>query len=170
DRPSLPYVRSIMTEVFRWQPAAPLGIPHTLRQDDIYDGMHLSKGSLVIPNIWHMLHDPTVFPNPMEFNPDRYQGLDSEMDKITNVMFGFGRRACPGKNFAEATFFAIVSTVLATCEILPVRDSEGHTVVPHVSYSSGTISFPSPFKCDVKCRSPEAYDLLAQGYSADEAT
>ncbi|KAJ7844085.1 putative monooxygenase [Mycena olivaceomarginata] len=145
-------------------------IPHALRQDDIYDGMHLPKGSLVIPNIWHMLHDPTVFPNPMEFNPDRYQGLDSEMDKITNVMFGFGRRACPGKNFAEATFFAIVSTVLATCEILPVRDSEGHTVVPHVSYSSGTISFPSSFKCDVKCRSPEAYDLLAQGYSADEAT
>ncbi|KAJ7844119.1 putative monooxygenase [Mycena olivaceomarginata] len=170
DRPSLPYVRSIMAEVFRWQPAAPLGIPHALRQDDIYNGMHLTKGSLVIPNIWHMLHDPTVFPNPMEFNPDRYQGLDSEMDKITSVMFGFGRRACPGKNFAEATFFAIVSTVLATCEILPVRDSEGHTVVPDVSYSSGTISFPSSFKCDVKCRSPEAYDLLAQGYSADEAT
>jgi hypothetical protein len=31
-----------------------LGIPHALRQDDIYDGMHLAKGSLVIPNIWQV--------------------------------------------------------------------------------------------------------------------
>ncbi|KAJ7267323.1 putative monooxygenase [Mycena rebaudengoi] len=161
DRDSLPYVRSIMAEVFRSQPAAPLGIPHALHQNDAYDGMYLPKGSLVIPNIWHMLNDPDVYPNPMRFDPDRYHGLDSEMNKVTDIMFGFGRRACPGKNFAEATFFAIASTVLATCEILPVLDANGNAVVPNVSYSSGTIVFPSPFSSNIKCRSQKALDLLA---------
>ncbi|KAF8196263.1 putative monooxygenase [Mycena galopus ATCC 62051] len=170
DRASLPYVRSMMTEVFRWQPAIPLGVPHGLRQDDIYDGMHLPKNSVIIPNVWHMLHDPEVYPNPMEFDPDRYHGLDSEMAKVTNISFGFGRRACPGKEFAEGTFFAFVATVLATCEILPILDAEGKPVVPDVSYSSGTIVFPSPFDCNVKCRSPMALDLLAHGYSGEGET
>ncbi|KAF7375542.1 putative monooxygenase [Mycena sanguinolenta] len=52
DRASLPYVRALMAEVFRWHPAVPLGIAHALTQDDIYDGMHLSKGSVVITNAW----------------------------------------------------------------------------------------------------------------------
>ncbi|KAJ6477548.1 cytochrome P450 [Mycena sanguinolenta] len=116
-----------------------------------------------------MLHDPEVYPNPMEFDPDRYQGLDSEMDKVTDIGFGFGRRACPGRHFAEGTFFVVVSTVLATCEILPIQDTEGNPVLPHISYTSGTISFPPPFDCDIKCRSQKALDLLVHGYADDEA-
>ncbi|KAF7375517.1 putative monooxygenase [Mycena sanguinolenta] len=140
DRASLPYVRALMAEVFRWHPAVPLGIARALTQDDIYDGMHLPKGSVVIPNAWHMLHDPEAYPNPMEFDPNRYKGLDSEMAKVTDISFGFGRRACPGKYFAEGTFFAVVSTVLATCEILPIRDTEGNAILPDISYTSGTNS------------------------------
>ncbi|KAJ7468475.1 putative monooxygenase [Mycena latifolia] len=164
DRESLPYIRSLMTEVFRWHPSAPLGMPHALRQDDVYDGMYLPKGSLVFPNMWHMFHNPEIYPNPMEFNPDRFQNLDSEMEKVTDVVFGFGRRTCPGKNFAEGTFFAIVSTLLATCEILPVVDAQGNQTIPDVTYSSGTVTFPSPFEFNVKCRSEKALELLAHGY------
>ncbi|KAJ6477618.1 putative monooxygenase [Mycena sanguinolenta] len=171
DRASLPYVRGLITEVFRWQPAAPLGFPRKLSQDDIYNGIHFPKGSVMIPNAWHMLHDPEVYPNPMEFNPDRYRGLDSEMDKVTNISFGFGRRVCVGKYFAEGTLFALAATVLATCEILPIRDNEGNAVLPDISYTpeSGTIGFPSPFDCDIKCRSQQALDLLAHSYADDDS-
>ncbi|KAJ7319135.1 putative monooxygenase [Mycena albidolilacea] len=161
DKAVLPYVRSIMAEVFRWNQAAPLGIPHRLSHDDTYNGMDLPKGSLVIPNIWHMLHDPEVYSNPMDFDPDRYQN-DAEMEKVTDLIFGFGRRACPGKAFADGTFFAIASTVLATCEILLPVDVQGNKIVQDVAYTSGTISFPSPFDCNVKCRSPKAHELLTQ--------
>ncbi|KAF7375472.1 putative monooxygenase [Mycena sanguinolenta] len=54
DRASLPYLRGLITEVFRWHPAAPIGFPHELTQDDIYDGIHLPKGSVVIPNAWQV--------------------------------------------------------------------------------------------------------------------
>ncbi|KAJ7779891.1 putative monooxygenase [Mycena metata] len=165
DRSSLPYVRSIVTEVFRLNPAIPLGIPHSLSTDDIYQGMHLPQGSIIIPNIWHMLHDPAIFPNPMKFDPDRYRNLDSEMEKVNSV-FGFGRRICPGKDFGESNVFAIAATLLATCDIRPAVDARGNNVIPNVVYSSGSLSFPSKFDCTIKPRSKQAYDLL--GYSALE--
>ncbi|KAJ6567314.1 putative monooxygenase [Mycena vulgaris] len=161
DRVSLPYVRSVVTEVFRLNPAIPLGLPHALCKNDVYEGMHLPKGAILIPNVWHMMHDPDVFSNPMEFDPDRYQNLDSEMAKVTDVVFGFGRRLCPGKSFGEGNVFAIAATVLATCNISPTVDSDGNHIVPEVVYSSGSISFPSRFACNIKCRSDQAQDLLS---------
>jgi len=161
DKASLPYVRSVVTEVFRLNPAIPLGIPHALGKDDVYKGMHLPKGSIVIPNVWHMLHDPEVFPNPMKFDPDRYQNLDSEMEKVTDLVFGFGRRLCPGKSFGEGNVFAIAATVLATCDILPTVDKNGDNIIPDVIYLSGSISFPSRFDCNIKPRSDHVYELLA---------
>jgi hypothetical protein len=40
DRDSLPYVEALYKEVLRWQPLAPLGLPHkyTADQDDEYNG------------------------------------------------------------------------------------------------------------------------------------
>jgi len=162
DRASLPYVRSLITELYRWIPAVPLGLPHSLMQADVYNGTYLPKGSIILPNVWHMLHDAEIYPNPMDFNPDRYQNLDSEMQKVTHLAFGFGRRACPGFYFAEGTIFAIVATVLATCDVVPAIDASGKDVVPEVACTSGSIVFPKPFKCHLKCRSAQAQELLLQ--------
>ncbi|KAJ3504166.1 hypothetical protein NLJ89_g8080 [Agrocybe chaxingu] len=114
DRPSLPY-------------------------DDVYEGYFIPKGSIVMPNIWHMLHDLEVYPNPGESNPDRFNGSDIKMEKGKDLVFGFGRRVCTGRYFAEATLFAIVSTMLATCEVLPGQDADGKEVLPEFAYSSGAI-------------------------------
>ncbi|KIJ27702.1 hypothetical protein M422DRAFT_89822, partial [Sphaerobolus stellatus SS14] len=108
DRDSLPYVRSVVTEVLRLNPAVPMGIPHALTQDDVYNGMVIKKGSMVMANVWHMLHDPEVYADPMEFKPERYNNDDTEMQKINDLVFGFGRRACPGSHFAFGTLYSIV--------------------------------------------------------------
>ncbi|KIJ26400.1 hypothetical protein M422DRAFT_145448, partial [Sphaerobolus stellatus SS14] len=72
DMPSLPFVRDIMREVLRWNPVAPLGIPHLLTQENAYREFRFPKGMTVIPNIWLMLHDRQVYPDPNDFNPDRF--------------------------------------------------------------------------------------------------
>ena len=99
--------------------------------------------SLVIEiiNPREMLHDPSIYPDPMAFNPDRYRLDDSEMQKVTDLVFGFGRRACPGFHFALGTLYAIVLTTLAICDILPALDENGKEIVPTVKYSSGTIRY-----------------------------
>ncbi|KAF7377378.1 putative monooxygenase [Mycena sanguinolenta] len=155
-RKEIDTVIGIMTEVLRWIPPPPLGVSHALSQDDVYEGMYLPKGSTVIPNVWyilyfldnanrhdesrHMLHDPEIYPNPMDFNPERYQGLDTEMEAVKDIVFGFGRRACPGREFSEGTVFAIVATVLATCEILPTMDASGNAVLPEPTHLSRPVT------------------------------
>lgn len=87
-----------------------------------------------------MLHNPEEYPNPEEFMPERYNGKDSEMEKVKDVVFGFGRRVCPGNHFAEGTFFSIIATTLATCDILPGLDENGKVKMPDPNaYTSTTI-------------------------------
>ena len=66
-----------------------------------------------------MCQDQTYFPDPRVFNPDRYNNSPDEMSKVTDLIFGFGRRVCPGSAFAQNTLFAVIASVLATTEILP---------------------------------------------------
>lgn len=53
DRENLPYVNALVLEILRWHPVGPLGVPHRLLQDDVYEGYHLPRGTLVIANIWY---------------------------------------------------------------------------------------------------------------------
>lgn len=68
DRPLLPYVDAVCTEISRWGVVAPLGelyrtmsseydilivssstgVPHVASQDDVYNGYHIPAGSVLI--------------------------------------------------------------------------------------------------------------------------
>lgn len=50
----LPYVRALIDETMRIKPVAPLGVPHRLTQDDVYEGYHIPKGAICIANIWQV--------------------------------------------------------------------------------------------------------------------
>lgn len=52
DEESLPYLTAIMKEILRWQPVTPIGFPHMLSEDDVYKGYSISKGAVIIGNIW----------------------------------------------------------------------------------------------------------------------
>lgn len=52
DRDQLPYIDAILKETLRWNTATPLGVPHAVIQDDVYEGMLIPGGATVIPNIW----------------------------------------------------------------------------------------------------------------------
>lgn len=54
DKESLPYICAIYKEVLRWNPNAPLGIPHVSTEEDEYRGMKIPKGSVIWPNVWYV--------------------------------------------------------------------------------------------------------------------
>jgi len=72
DRTHLPYINSIVFEVLRWGCVGPIAIPHRLSKEDKYRGWDMPVNSLVIPNIWGILHDVDDYPEPMEFKPERF--------------------------------------------------------------------------------------------------
>jgi cytochrome P450 len=48
DRPSLRYIDFIVEETTRWRPLSPIGIPHKSLKDDIYNGMFIPKGYVIL--------------------------------------------------------------------------------------------------------------------------
>ena len=68
--------------------------PHTATEDDYYDGYFIPKGTILLGNAWAILHDPEIFDEPMEYNPERYikDGEFNEDLLQPDFAFGFGRR------------------------------------------------------------------------------
>jgi cytochrome P450 len=54
DWDKLPYVKALVSEMFRYGKVAPAGIPHRLRDNDTYAGYFIPKGSIVVTNIQYV--------------------------------------------------------------------------------------------------------------------
>ncbi|TFK75571.1 cytochrome P450 monooxygenase [Pluteus cervinus] len=161
DRDSLPYVHALVLEVMRCHTAIPLGFPHTVSEDNIYKGYYIPRDSMIMPNIWAMTHDPVVHPDPMTFNPERFlssAGHSPEPDP-RHVIFGFGRRICPGRLLADTSVFLSCAMTLSVFDISPHMEN-GTPVLPVMDHMSGTISHPPPFKCTIRPRSEAAVALI----------
>lgn len=52
DRVNLPYIDAIVKETLRWQPIAPLGLPHKADADEVVEGVLIPRGAIVMANIW----------------------------------------------------------------------------------------------------------------------
>ncbi|KAE9389085.1 cytochrome P450 [Gymnopus androsaceus JB14] len=114
DMPFLPYVRAIVKEVLRWQPAIPLAVPHVLMEDDWYEGYFIPKGTSCIPNVWSMNRDKKVYgADADEFRPERFlRRSESETGsefilrdeyeaEDGHCAYGFGRRLFSFSSFCE---------------------------------------------------------------------
>jgi cytochrome P450 len=86
-----------------------------------------------------MSRDVRNYEKPEVFNPDRFLGDNSELDPRAYV-FGFGRRACPGRVLGEAMVFLVVSKALATLNILKLRDENGKEITPALEYEDGVVT------------------------------
>lgn len=159
DRPSLPYNNAVMKEVLRWHPVAPTGIPHVAAEDDNYNGMFIPKGTTLIPNIWLFTHDETNYKDPYRFKPERFLGESPEVDPHT-LVFGFGRRICPGRELADSSVFLTIVMSLSTLNISKAVDDKGSEIDPKVDFMAGVISHPAEFRCDIRPRSKKAEQLV----------
>ncbi|KAI0640925.1 cytochrome P450 [Trametes meyenii] len=159
DQDSLPYLRCVLREVLRWNAPVPLGVPHAVQADDVYRGYHIPNGAMVIPNIWWMTQDPDVYPEPEKFNPERYLDQGEKSDP-RDVVFGFGRRICPGQAFAEASLWLAAANILATMDLGYAQDHLGRDIVPDAAFISGFVSHPKAFTCSIRPRSARIQDLV----------
>ncbi|KAG5582109.1 hypothetical protein H5410_052736 [Solanum commersonii] len=96
--PKLPYLQFIVKETLRLHPPAPFLIPRKVEQDVELCNYIISKGSLVLVNVWAIGRDPTFWKDPLVFKPERFQCLEVDMrgQDFELIPFGAGRRICPG--------------------------------------------------------------------------
>jgi len=168
DRSSLPYVEAVLQEAERWHVAVPLGVPHRSLEDDIYMGMFIPKGSLVIANIRGMNLDERVYTDAASFNPSRYLPKpEGNEEPYPSETFGFGRRICPGRYLADASLWIACVSILATFTISKSIDKDGEEITPDATFVSGLTSKPSPYQCRMIPRSERARSLVNGDMSND---
>ncbi|EMD35352.1 hypothetical protein CERSUDRAFT_157065 [Gelatoporia subvermispora B] len=164
DRDYLPYVAAIVKECIRWVTVIPLGVARINSEDDVYEGYHIPKGTILMPNQWAILHDPAVFPEPNVFKPERFL-KDGQLDPRTNDLveaaFGFGRRLCPGKHFGQATLFINIASILHVFDVAPSTNASGEVVYPEIKLTSGLSTYPTDFQCAIRPRTQLAEQLIA---------
>ncbi|KAK0215676.1 cytochrome P450 [Armillaria fumosa] len=161
DRENLPYVNAIVSEVLRWNNVAPIGFPHTATEDGVVGGYFVPKDSIIITNLWQILHDPEVYPDPFAFDPSRFiasPGKEVQRDP-RHACFGYGRRYCAGSHLAEASLFICFAMSLAVFDITNAMEN-GVPIVPVYESTSGIVSHPKPFKYCIKPRSERASALV----------
>ncbi|KIJ43395.1 hypothetical protein M422DRAFT_169954 [Sphaerobolus stellatus SS14] len=164
DKVSLPYVEALIKECLRWQNVLPLGFARASEEDDIVDGFFIGKGTVLIQCTWSITHDPKHYPSPHEFKPDRFLDDGGQFDRAVLdpfcVVFGIGRRICPGRHLADQSLFSIISSVLAVFDITLPLDKDGKPCKLECEMTSGAISYPKPFQCIIRPRSPAAEILI----------
>jgi len=76
-----------------------------------------------------------LYPEPEKFNPGRFIGnVDSEATQQVDAIFGFGRRVCPGKAFAEANVWLLMANIVAMMNIEKSVDDTGQPITPNPEY------------------------------------
>jgi len=166
DRDSLPYFEAVLMELYRWHPPFPLGIPHVPLKNDIYRGYHIPKGALVFGNVWAITQNPAIYDEPHLFRPERF--IDNKQLDPREVIFGFGRRICPGKSFGDANTWLAAVSISASFRITKPPGGKGNGKTDQPMFSSGFISHPETFECLIRPRFENTLDLIQLTFDARE--
>ncbi|KAH9937862.1 CyP450 monooxygenase [Epithele typhae] len=166
DLADLPYTQALAKECLRWRTVAPLAVPHRSLEDDEYKGYLIPKGTTILANIWAFSHDERYFSDPDVFKPERHLRdghLDPDVMDPATIVFGYGRRVCPGQHFAQTSLLIAIATVLHTLDITPPDGPDGMPILPSGKMTRGLLSYPEPFQCKFASRSTEREALLRAG-------
>lgn len=159
DRDGLPYVSAVVKETLRWWPIAPMGFPHAVDADIEYNGLHIPKGALLLPAVWWFLHDPEVYADSASFDPERFLSPRNEPDPDTEG-FGYGRRICPGRFFADSSLYINIVQTLATFNIAKSVGKDGKEIAVDVKPKPGILSYPTEFQFHAVPRSQKHVQLI----------
>ncbi|XP_021759818.1 cytochrome P450 83B1-like [Chenopodium quinoa] len=114
DLPELEYLKAVVKETFRIQPAAPLLVLRESLQKCTIEGYNILPKTLVFVNVWAIGRDPEYWKDPEVFMPERFLGssIDYKGNDFMLIPFGAGRRMCPGILLGVANFELALANLL----------------------------------------------------------
>ncbi|KAH6791397.1 hypothetical protein C2S51_006403 [Perilla frutescens var. frutescens] len=126
DINNLVYLQAITKEILRLYPPGPLSGTRKLTEDCYVGGYHIPKDTWLIANLYKLHRDPQMWPNPLEFRPERFMKGDKNIDvkgqDFELIPFGAGRRVCPGTNFALQMLHLVLASILQAFDLSTVSD------------------------------------------------
>ncbi|MEO1620205.1 MAG: cytochrome P450 [Cyanobacteria bacterium J06632_3] len=128
------YLDQVIKEVMRLVPPVGGGFRKVLR-DCEYGGFTLPKGWSALYQIGSTHSDRDIFPNPKDFNPERFSPDAEKLKPFSHVPFGGGLRECLGKEFARLEMKVFAARLLR---------EYSWTLLPNQDLSMRTVPTPKP--------------------------
>ncbi|EXJ77581.1 hypothetical protein A1O3_09808 [Capronia epimyces CBS 606.96] len=115
----LPYLDAVVKEGLRCFPPIPMSLPRFVPDGgSTIEGYWVPGGTIVSCQAWTLHKDPNVFPQPLEFIPERW--LDEDKEAVTernrwSFAFSVGGRGCLGRHLAIAEMKTLLREVYSQC-------------------------------------------------------
>ncbi|ESK83420.1 cytochrome p450 [Moniliophthora roreri MCA 2997] len=178
DIKDLPYIQALIKEVFRYRPPAPI-MQHAITSDEEFRGHIVPKGTTILASIYGIYHNPQHYDDPESFNPERYvanehgvkEGVDTSIFR-DNVMFGFGRRICPGMHLGRNSVNLNTINLIWGFNFKHAKDANGKEIpISFDDYDhEGIVAMPLPFKCDIRPRNQNIANLIEREFRESTET
>ena len=106
----LPYLNAVCSETLRIYPIAPITSPRTTQIPISIMGHLIPAGTTLAPCIYLTHRRPDLYPNPQEFQPQRF--IEHQFSAYEYLPFGGSNRRCLGMTFALFEMKLVLATLL----------------------------------------------------------
>uniref|UniRef100_A0A8C8VH63 Cytochrome P450 2U1 n=1 Tax=Pelusios castaneus TaxID=367368 RepID=A0A8C8VH63_9SAUR len=115
DKTHMPFTEATIMEVQRMTVVVPLSVPRMASETAVLRGYIIPKGSLIVPNLWSVHRDPSIWERPDDFQPTRFLDENGQLiKKETFIPFGIGKRVCMGEQLAKMELFLMFVNLMQT--------------------------------------------------------
>ncbi|MEX7470135.1 cytochrome P450 [Mycobacterium adipatum] len=138
DVGNLGYTVQVIKEALRLCPPGPTGSRRATRDVEVA-GYRVEAGTMLVFGRMSVQRDPTLWPNPLQFDPDRFSPQNSkDRDRWQYVPFGGGPRSCIGDHFAMLEATLAIATIIRNVRITAL-EAEFPLAVPFTMVPGGPI-------------------------------
>ncbi len=124
-RTELPYVEGVLKEAMRLHPVV-AAVGRVTQVPTTIGGVALPKGTLAAASIYLTHRDPSIWPDPLRFDPTRFVG--TRPSPYAYLPFGGGVRRCIGMAFALYEMRIVLAELLRSFRIEPSPGTTGRAV------------------------------------------
>jgi hypothetical protein len=114
------YLTATIYETLRRRPVLPNAAPRIAQRPIEIGGRSYPAGVGLVPCAYLVHHDPSIYPDPYAFRPERF--LDQSPGTYTWIPFGGGRRRCLGSSFAMLEMKQVLRAVLRARKLRVASD------------------------------------------------
>jgi cytochrome P450 len=120
ERGDRTYLEAVVKETLRRRPVIPIAARKAMAPMELH-GYELPAGSVLMVGIYLIHSDPEIYPDPLEFRPERF--LDHDPESGAWIPFGGGVRRCLGAALAQYEIAVVMRTMLEEAKFSVPDDS-----------------------------------------------
>jgi cytochrome P450 len=114
------YLTATVQEVLRHRPVFLFTIPRVVHQPVHIGGATYHPPAQLLGCIHLLHHDPSVYPDPHSFRPERF--LDAPPTPDVWMPWGGGRKRCPGHHLAMLEMRTVLQIVMRDLELMAIGE------------------------------------------------